>query len=350
MVKGRNHGIDFLRLVLMYMVCIMHTLGQGGVLDSFEKGTMGYNIFWLLEVICFCAVDGFAIISGYVASEKKPKYDKLINMWFQAFFYSFIITAIFFVVGVKPTWGLKDIIKSAFPVTFNKFWYFTSYFALFFAIPVINKFFFSIDKNTARKYLIVIAVLFSLMETLEGVFKTNGGFSVMWLIVLYCIGLLAKRAELFARQKTGVLIALWIACIIFTWGTLVLADAMLLISYVSPTILMSGLLMVIIFSRMPIKGKFVSKLSPLAFGIYLFQLNEVIWGTYIKNALTFVGAKNIMLGTVCVLAGASVIFVCGLLVEALRSYIAKKIHLPQLSSFAAKCINYVMCKLSILLN
>ena len=25
----RNYGIDLLRLVLMYMVCMLHTLGQG---------------------------------------------------------------------------------------------------------------------------------------------------------------------------------------------------------------------------------------------------------------------------------------------------------------------------------
>ena len=32
--SGRNHGIDLLRLVLMFMVCMLHTLGQGGILNA----------------------------------------------------------------------------------------------------------------------------------------------------------------------------------------------------------------------------------------------------------------------------------------------------------------------------
>ena len=32
--SGRNHGIDLLRLALMFMVCMLHTLGQGGILNA----------------------------------------------------------------------------------------------------------------------------------------------------------------------------------------------------------------------------------------------------------------------------------------------------------------------------
>lgn len=39
MKNERNYGIDLLRLVLMYMVCILHTLGQGGILEACEPGT-----------------------------------------------------------------------------------------------------------------------------------------------------------------------------------------------------------------------------------------------------------------------------------------------------------------------
>ena len=37
--SGRNHGIDLLRLVLMFMVCMLHTLGQGGILNASAEGT-----------------------------------------------------------------------------------------------------------------------------------------------------------------------------------------------------------------------------------------------------------------------------------------------------------------------
>ena len=87
--KDRNYGIDLLRLVLMYMVCILHVLGHGGVLNAVTPGTAKYIVYWLLEIISYCAVDAFALISGYTSKlQPHQKYDKIVNMWFQVFFYS----------------------------------------------------------------------------------------------------------------------------------------------------------------------------------------------------------------------------------------------------------------------
>lgn len=191
--KERNYGIDLLKIVLMYMICILHTLKKGGILDACTAGTWQYKVFWLLEVFAFCAVDGFALISGYIASEKPGKFEKLVEMWFQVFFYSFIITMIFTIIGINKNWQIIDIIKCILPVTFGKFWYFTAFFGLFFAIPVINKFLFSIDETIAKKSLIIIIILFSILGTLGDPFKLNNGYSTIWLIVLYCIGVLIKK-------------------------------------------------------------------------------------------------------------------------------------------------------------
>ena len=51
----RNYGIDLLRLVAMFMVVILHVLGQGGVLSA----TTGdkHHIAWFLETAAYCAVD-----------------------------------------------------------------------------------------------------------------------------------------------------------------------------------------------------------------------------------------------------------------------------------------------------
>lgn len=206
----RNYGIDALRLVLMYMVCVLHTLGQGGILNASSKGSLGYYVFWLLEIFSYCAVDGFAIISGYTAVDRPRKYEKIVDMWFQAFFYSFVVTAVFTVIGVNTDWNIKEMIKCALPVTFEKFWYFTAFFALFFAIPVLNKFVFSLDGKTARKALFILVILFSGVGLVANAFKTQGGYSALWLMVLYCIGALAKKTKLFENKSTILLI--------FTWG------------------------------------------------------------------------------------------------------------------------------------
>ena len=55
--SGRNHGIDLLRLALVFMVCMLHTLGQGGILNASAEGTNAYRAYWFLEILSYCAVD-----------------------------------------------------------------------------------------------------------------------------------------------------------------------------------------------------------------------------------------------------------------------------------------------------
>ena len=347
---GRNYGIDLLRLVLMFMVCMLHTLGQGGVLYASVDGTIGYKAYWFLEILSYCAVDGFAIISGYVASNRPRKYEKLVNMWFQAFFYSFIITAVFTVVGINNTWAIKDIIKCALPVTFGKFWYFTAFFVLFFAIPILNKFFFSISENITKKSLIIIVVLFSVLGTLNDPFKSSAGYSAIWLMVLYCIGVLAKRVNLFETRKNSTLIVWWVLCVVLTWFVRVFIGIGGLTNYVSPTILLSGIIMVVLFSRIPLNGNFVSKLSPLAFGIYLFQMNQVIWNNILKDAFVGIVEKPLYIGIPLVFGFASAIFLSGLCVEFVRSILANICRINKLSKWIVEKADFVLEKLFVFLK
>lgn len=59
----------------------------------------------------------FAIISGYMSNGKTRKWNRLVEMWFQVFFYSFVITLILTILGVGDRLGIMDIIRSALPVT-----------------------------------------------------------------------------------------------------------------------------------------------------------------------------------------------------------------------------------------
>ena len=350
MKNERNYGIDLLRLVLMYMVCILHTLGQGGILEACEPGTTEYRTFWFLEILSYCAVDGFAIISGYTAVDKPRKFEKLADMWFQAFFYSFVVTVILTIAGLNPAWSVKGLIKCAMPVTFGTFWYFTAFFALFFAIPILNRFVFSADEQTARIALMLMVVLFSCIELLSGVFKTDRGYSAFWLMVLYCMGALAKRGSVFERKSTVTLAAMWMACIFLTWYVQGIRGSDRLTSYVSPTILASGFIMVVMFSRLKLKGTIISKLSPLAFGIYLFHLNPILWKNCLRGSTAFAAKIGVFAGVAYVFGIAALIFMAGLAVEFMRSRLAKAIKIPELSRKIVDFTNRLLQKVSVVLN
>lgn len=350
MIKERNYGIDLLRLVLMFMICILHVLGQGGILASSTAGTAKYSVFWLMEIFAYSAVDAFALISGYTATNKTRKYEKLVNIWFQVFFYSFIITIIFVIIGASGNIKAIDIIKNALPITFEKYWYMTAYFLLFLAIPILNEFLFKINEKDAKKAFIVFIILFTCMGLIKDAFKTMAGYSALWIIVLYCIGLLGKRINIFEKRKSITLIFIWLLCIVTTWVSYVYLDIERLVDYVSPTIVLSGFIMVILFKRLKLKGTVISKLAPLALGVYLLQLNQVIWDNIIKDAFVYIADKEIVLGVIWVLSYASLIFIAGLLVEFIRSKLAKVLRLDLLSKKIVELINFVLEKVTIILK
>ena len=71
--QDRNYGIDLLRILSMVFVIVLHSLGQGGILSASVSQSSQYKAAWLLEIIAFCAVDIFGLISGYVSYNKTTK-------------------------------------------------------------------------------------------------------------------------------------------------------------------------------------------------------------------------------------------------------------------------------------
>ena len=348
-MNERNYGIDFLRLILMFMVCMLHTLGQGGVLSACSSGDINHKIFWFIEILSYCAVDGFAIISGYTAKDKTPNYSRIIQMWFQAFFYSFILTVIFTIIGLNESLSCKEWLKSALPITSGYYWYMTAYFVLFLAMPFLNKFIFSLDDNASKFSFIILVFVFSVMETAFGAFKTISGYSSLWLMVLYCIGALAKRIRLFEKKKTITLVFIWIISLLFTWGAYIFAGTDKLIAYTSPTILLNGLIMVLIFSRLNIKSNCIGKITPLVFGIYLFQLNGVVW-KIIKDSLSFIPSLNIFVGLLYIFSFAFILFASGICVEFFRVKISKILKISYLSDKIVGFIQKSTAKMFIFLK
>lgn len=67
-IKERNYGIDLLRIVTMFMIVNLHVYWYGEILWSNKLYffSVKYNIVWLLEIICYVAVNCYALISGFV--------------------------------------------------------------------------------------------------------------------------------------------------------------------------------------------------------------------------------------------------------------------------------------------
>ena len=350
MRKDRNYGIDLLRLVLMFMVCLLHVLGQGGILDACSEGTIEFRTYWFLKIAFYYAVDAFGIISGYMAVNRPQKYEKIINMWFQTFFYSCIVTLVLTALGIRYDGSKLKLLVEMLLFAGGNFWYFTSYFLLFFAIPVLNPFLFSLDERTAKKVLLLMLTLCSGIGVLNDPFQMNWGFSPVWLMVLYCIGVLARRIRLF-EKKRSITLVLWLAgCVLVTWGWRAIIGMGGLSNYLSPLILLSGMVVVILFSRLHLKGTVIARLSPLAFGVYLFHSNQVIWNVVLKDNCAFVATKNIVAGVGYVFVLSFGLFAVGLLVEWVRCRLFGVLRIPALSQRIVALFDVMLERMLDILN
>ena len=205
----------------MLMVVLLHVLKQGGILDSLTVFTLKYEAAWYLEIACLCAVNCYAIISGYVGVYSKHKYSNLIMLWLRVLFYSILITAIFYIIA--PTMvGKKSIVSALFPIFTNQYWYFSSYVILFFFMPVLNSAFSILSKRQLKSILVITicttSIILPVFQTFfADPFKLENGYSVLWLLIMYLLGGYIRKYGLLHSVKTWLLLVFYIVSVSLTW-------------------------------------------------------------------------------------------------------------------------------------
>lgn len=287
--RKRNYGIDLLRILSMLYVIILHCLGQGGVLKNAVPGTAQYKVAWFLEIWAYCAVNIFAIVSGYVGysgEAKKLKLASYITIWLQVVFYG-VVTTVLFRVWNPELVTRHDLVSMFFPVSNGLYWYFTAYTALFFVMPLLNA---AVREYGSGTSVLLIAILYAGYDTVFQRFGMAGGYSFIWLLILYLLGAALKKWNIGAGMRPAAAIGGIVCLIAVSWlwkiygvpfqllGVTV--DNSLFVSYTSPTIVGTGILYVVWGSRVklpPAAEKLIAFLAPGAFAAYLLNNQRFIW-------------------------------------------------------------------------
>lgn len=337
--QQRNYGIDLLRLISMFMVVVLHVLGQGGILNNTQPLSVKSEIFYFLDITCYCSVNVFAIISGFVGLKAKHRYSNLINLSLQLIFYAVLLTGIETIVLVYlgKDISINNVVLNLFP-SVHSIWYFSAYFCLFFFMPILN----SIIENTPRNALKVGAVFVFIIFCRFGQVSTkvvnlSNGYSVLWLAILYLLGAYMTKYELLKLSPVKCLIG-FLSCVVLTsisrivFGNIsrIVFDEVgrgtnLLISYTSPTILLSAIFLVGLFMKIKIRDKakkVIAFLSPMAFGVYLIHCNPIIFERLAK-VFSWVALEPIYLGPFIAMGIALIIFASCLFIDWIRLLLFK---------------------------
>ena len=187
--QSRNYGIDLLRIVCMVMIVVLHLLGIGGIIDSTKMFSLKYEAGCFLQIITFCAVNCYGLISGFVGYGRKYKISSIIVLWFEVAFYSILISLAFKIFAPSSI-SIIELITSFFPVLFFRYWYFTSYFCMFLFIPFFNVIINKLDFKKFSTFIILLVGVFSFLPTLfltkvfsGDIFVLNYGYSPLWLSI-----------------------------------------------------------------------------------------------------------------------------------------------------------------------
>jgi len=336
-MKERNPGIDLLRMLSMFMILVLHILGQGGILETAPPLSAKYNIAWLLEIASYCAVNCYALLTGYVSAESKFRYSRIVVLWLRVVFYTLLITIVFRIIMPEAV-GLKAFINALLPVMKNQYWYFTSYFGLFFFIPFMNALIHALDKGRFRLLTITLLIVFSLLPTLTpvDVFRLYGGYSLIWLAVMYFIGAYIKIYGAGREHSKAVYFICYLVSIFCVWfSKLILTylgfNGNVLIDYTSPFIVLSAVSLLLFFTRLNIRGKIpralINALAPASFSVYLIHAHPFTWEWVMRLRFAYFLSYGTFAFTALVIASAAAIFLACSLFDYLRIGIFKIIKL-----------------------
>ena len=343
--KERKLGIDMLRIGSMLMIVTLHVLKQGGILGAAAEGSQQYYAAWILETLCYGAVNCYALISGYVGVNSKIKYHKIAVLWLQVVFYCVAFAAIFADYIPKEeafyTW-----FNQFFPVYTRQYWYFTAYFVMFFFTPYFNKLLNSLTHKQLKALGWLIFIFFSLLPTLwqNDVLVTKRGYSVLWISLLYILGGIVKKTGLEKSVKSPLMLLSFFGLSLISagykfaaenWHWAVVRDN--LISYTSATVLAASFCLFLFCARPDVKtnaGKALVKvLAPYTFGVYLVHTNAFVFAYLLKDL--FADYANMrtskMLGMIVISVFG--IYIISTAIDALRALLFKLLHIEQ--GFAA---------------
>lgn len=354
--KERNWGVDLLRVVSMVMVAILHVLRQGGVLRSVAPLSISYEAAWALEIAAYCAVDCFALVSGYVGYGGRHRCSGIVSLVLQAVFYTAGWTIAFLVFRPSAV-SVGTVVKAFLPFV-DSYWYLRSYLCLFFVMPFLDALVRSIGDREVRGLAFTLASVFSVLPTVLGLLfadpvfgetnydiaSTSGGFSAAWLCVLYLLGACMRRMGGLRMRKSRC-VAAYAGCVALTWlwklmieqlaAQVGIADvaAGRLISYTSPTILGCAVALLALFSQLDLGRRataFARFFAPLAFGAYLFHTEPLVWYELLKDAFVPLVSLSAPLLVVAVLAASLLIWLVGSLVDWVRVRLFGLLHVGDL--------------------
>lgn len=338
--KERNSSFELLRIISMIMIVFHHIAMHGNFM--YTPATPLLSLLWIKFITLGgkIGVNIFIFISGYFMAGKVGKlFDlrKTLKLILQICFYSIIFYLIFnfSTLRTTPPDFLFGLLKNAFPITNNLWWFSSTYFVFFLVSPFLNIFVRSINRDIHRYLLILLFVMFCIIPTVTN--SSYQGNYLTWFIFLYFVAayirlynplekLTAKHYLLISIILYGITFVAYLAITFFNIKTNSLTALTERFYYENNIfILFISLSIFMLFRKINIRNsKPINLVASLTFGVYLIHDNDFFREFMWSKIFRISAMQDSYLFILYTFGVVAAIFIACAFVDYLRSILIEK--------------------------
>lgn len=357
-MKERKLGLEWLRIISMLMIVLLHSIDHSGLYENLVKGSALYYYEQFIYAAVQVCVNCFVMISGYFLITSSFKFSKMLSLWVEVVFYSLLIKIVLMAIGEIPV-SIVSLVSCWAPFTTGRYWFVTIYIGMYCMAPFFNIAIKAMTQKQHRKLNLVLFILFSVLVSIYPSFRgmnANGGWSLAGFTVLY---FWAAYLRLYYKPtgKWKLPLAVYLICPIIMTTMLAVSEKMgigvltdvaknlwkydSMIVYIATVALFIAFLNIAMNSNSKGAGLIV-KISGATFGVYLIHAHANICTVPMWDKIKFVPAMEQVWFPLYQIAVVLVIFIVCAIIDLLRQKLFSILRINKLIGFISLKIEKVI--------
>lgn len=312
--------------------------------DDFVGYPLDASLRVIIQAISIIGVNVFVLISGWFGIRASLK--GCCKLLFQCFFLMLLS------YGIVLLFGLESFSLRNTAILFlgtRGLWFVKAYLVLYIISPILNTF---IETVSQQFFLRIVLSYWAFIIIYGWIFPTStgymcGGYSPVFFIALY---LLARYIKIYSPKfsrmpiKYDLLLVLGIVVLnssVYLYslnggGKLIfIISSQLLERYLSPTVTLISLFMLLVFSKLYIKSKFINWLAAGSFAVYLLHCTEYFAKYYIALCRLIHENTNAYTYWLSILVVCSAVYFLCIIVDQIRIFVWNRLS-PLVDKLIAK--------------
>lgn len=378
-MRNREPNFEILRTMIMFFIVVWHFIVHGlGIAHQpptsiNPSSALSIFNFLTIQYITYCTAVGvncFVLISGYFLVNTTFKWDKIIKIWIQVVFYSFVICAFLKALNLTEI-HRNDIMAIVFPIQKQTYWFMTQYVAFLLLAPFLGR----LAKHLSPKEFLIGLLLLILLncsfidtplfEFPYGNIYSNG-YGLLWFITLFFIGAYIRLYNPFSAHKNYFGWIFLIYSLILLLGNLFFKQYVLYLlknrsfMYSMPInngfVLFSSIFLFLWAKHSQFPNNKVTqtivRIAPYTLGVYLIHdhpyIRQLLWQKW-TSFCTYI--DSIYLLPLMVVTSVAIFITC-ILIDLIRTRIFTYLHIDtianklyiRIASYSQCALNYILTK------